>query len=64
MTNNRDMARHGLRTGPGGIGCPCCTPYYCHPRKAKPLIRRHMRRKDKQELRRDSLQEAREHEVP
>lgn len=36
--------------GPGGIGCPCCNPYNCHPRKMKHHVRRVMRRKNKQAL--------------
>ena len=39
-----------LRSGPGGITCPCCSPMNCHPRKSKPLMRRIKRRKEKQEL--------------
>jgi len=32
------------RSGPGGIGCTCCSTFGCHPRKAKPLMRRIRRR--------------------
>lgn len=39
-----------LRAGPGGIKCPCCNPFHCHPRKSKPVMRRHKRRVDKQRL--------------
>lgn len=37
--------------GPGGMGCPCCSPMNVNPRKSKSLMRRIKRRKDKQELR-------------
>ena len=35
--------------GPGGIGCACCNPYGCHPRKSKPLSKRRKRRKEREE---------------
>lgn len=54
MTSDKDMARHGLKSGPGGFKCRCCTPFRCCPRKAKPKVRRHMRRKAKLALQRDS----------
>lgn len=38
--------RHGI--GPGGISCPCCNPYNCHPRNMKHLVRRKLRRKNRQ----------------
>jgi hypothetical protein len=41
----------GKHIGPGGIDCPCCNPYNCHPRKSKPLSKRMKRRKDKEEVR-------------
>ena len=37
-------------SGPGGFFCNCCNPWSCHPRKAKPLSRRYVRRKLKLEL--------------
>jgi hypothetical protein len=36
--------------GPGGLGCPCCNPYGCHPRNMKHYVRRVLRRKNKQAL--------------
>ena len=46
-----------LKAGPGGIGCPCCNPYHCHPRSAKPLMRRFKRRKERQELKQRNTDE-------
>lgn len=37
--------------GPGGIACPCCNTYNCHPRKSKPRERKMIRRKLKIMLR-------------
>lgn len=41
-----------MKMGPGGMRCSCCCPLNCHPRKAKPIIRRYFRRKAKLELKR------------
>ena len=40
-----------LHVGPGGMACTCCCPYNCHPRKAKPLMRRLRRHVEKMRLR-------------
>ena len=41
------------RIGPGGMGCPCCSPMGVEPRKSKPLMRRIVRRTTKQEVQRE-----------
>jgi len=41
-----------LQMGPGGIACPCCG-WGAHPRTVKPLTRRFIRRKLKQELKKE-----------
>jgi hypothetical protein len=38
------------RAGPGGISCPCCNAYGCHPRGMKHLTRRALRRRTKREV--------------
>lgn len=40
------------RGGPGGVACPCCNEYQCHPRNMKHLVRRRKRRQDRQEIKR------------
>ncbi len=42
--------RSKCKSGPGGILCPCCSPMGVHPRKSKPLMRRIVRRVEKQKL--------------
>lgn len=46
MKIRKDRLVHGV----GGIACPCCNLYACHPRKSKPLERRYIRRKTKQSI--------------
>lgn len=47
---------HGkLRAGPGGLGCPCCNPYRCHPRNMKSRMKRTIRRVTKQNFREDQM---------
>lgn len=36
------------QAGIGGIKCHCCSPMGCSPRKSKPLMRRIVRRRNKQ----------------
>lgn len=38
------------RGGPGGIACPCCNEYNCHPRNMKHLVRRRKRRQERQKI--------------
>lgn len=48
---------HGVskcRIGPGGMGCPCCSPMGVHPRNSKPLMRRILRRTRKMEDKREA----------
>lgn len=48
LPHRREISR--LRSGPGGIGCPCCNPYGCHPRNMKHRARRLVRRKTRQAI--------------
>jgi len=51
MSLKKDYIHHkALQHGPGGIACPCCNSYNCHPRNMKKLARRLARRNDKQAL--------------
>lgn len=45
-TDRALRARHGI----GGFGCKCCNLWRVKPSKAKPLDRRYVRRKMKQNL--------------
>ena len=38
------------RNGPGGIACPCCNAYRCHPRGMKQFTRRALRREVKRNV--------------
>jgi hypothetical protein len=48
--NKKLYLQYGKQHGPGGIYCPCCNHYRCHPKNSKHLERRQIRRKMKQEL--------------
>ncbi|MHA2279963.1 MAG: hypothetical protein ACXAC5_03680 [Promethearchaeota archaeon] len=50
MSLKRDY--RGKHTGPGGVACPCCNEYGCHPRKMKALSRRKKRRIEWEETKR------------
>lgn len=39
--------------GPGGIYCPCCNTWGCHPRNHKSLSRRRLRRIEKERFRKE-----------